>query len=83
MKTPMGKIASRQAHIILYGAIDIVTAGEKTRSICHCLNVCSELRDALRALAESQGEISEVVYMGFEELATQGEDAVVAAQILF
>ena len=26
MEAPMGKIASRQAHVILYGAIDIVSA---------------------------------------------------------
>ena len=61
MKTSMSKVTFGQAHVVFDGAIDIVSTGDKTRSIDHSLNVGPELGNALTCLSESEREIGKVV----------------------
>ena len=78
----MGQIARRQRHVVLDGAIDVIASSQQSRAIGHGLHIRPELGNALRGLAEGEGEVGEVVDMGLEELAAHGEHAIVAPQVL-
>ena len=78
----VGQVARRQRHVVFDGTVDIVAICEHFGPIHHRLHVGSELIHSLCALAQSQSKVGEVVDVGLEQFAAQGQNCVVASQIL-